>query len=355
MRIGELSKMYGGVDKRTIDFYTNKGLLMGEIGHKSKFRDYDTEDVERLGKILIFREMGLSIEAIQQVINDPYYLTPMRLEEHIIKLKENQRRENERYELMIRLAEAIQETAMTPMAFLRHSEMPIELFVKYWVTAYQGFKDYNDESEDFAQLNDMLESFFSNVAAKMRMGYQAQDVQNIVGRLSNRLQNYFGVILYTIFHYLAESDELFALFGSEWQDMEEEDKKEIKAILRETWSLCADWCRIAKIQDRIIDINAMEQQYPDQLRKLSDECGQYDIDSIEFINATLSAMCTEFGNSNILQMFIGSIAQASRTSLDERAPGLTDFIINAIDYYVSRMSVSDDEGNSPSTSREGER
>ena len=28
MRIAQLSKKYGGIDKRTIDFYTNKGLLL---------------------------------------------------------------------------------------------------------------------------------------------------------------------------------------------------------------------------------------------------------------------------------------------------------------------------------------
>lgn len=359
MRIGELSKMYGGVDKRTIDFYTNKGLLKGEMGSTSKFRDYDMEDVERLGKILIFREMGLSIEVIQQVINDPSYWTPMRLEEHIIMLKENQRRENERYELMIRFAEAMQETTIAPTAFLQQSGMPIEQYVKYWVTAYQWFKDnpgsYNDESEDIAQLNDMLESFISNITSKMCMGYQAQDVQCIVGRLSNRLQNYFGVILYTVFHTLAESDAVLALFGSELQDMEDEDIKVIKAIFRGMWSLCADWCRDAKSQDIIIDIKAMEKQYPNRFRQLSDDCDEYDIDFIEAINGTLSSMCTAFGSSNIFQMLIGSIVQASRTTLDERTPGLTNFITNAIDYYVSCTNVSEVEDNGSSTSREGER
>lgn len=361
MRIGELSKMYGGVDKRTIDFYTNKGLLLGEMVPSSKFRNYGTEDVERLGKILIFREMGLSIETIQQVINDPSYWTPMRLEEHIIKLKENQKRENERYDLMIRFAEAIQETATIPMAFLRQSEMPIDFFIQHWLTAYQWIKDNlgsnDDESEDLAQLIDMLESFFSNITAKMCMGYQAQDVQSIVGRLSYRLQNYFGVILYIGFHTVNESDALPALIDFEWEDMKDEKEyiKKIKTVISEVCSLCADWCRVAKFRDRIIDINAMEQQYPDRFRKLSDDCDDVDIDIIEFTNVILSSTCTELGDSNIMQKLVCPIAQASKTTLEERTPGLTNFITNAIDYYVSCTNVSEVEDNGFSASREGER
>lgn len=358
MRIGELSKMYGGVDKRTIDFYTNKGLLLGEMVPSSKFRNYGTEDVERLGKILIFREMGLSIETIQQVINDPSYWTPMRLEEHIIKLKENQKRENERYDLMIRFAETIQETAMTPMAFLQQSEMPIELFTQCWVSAYQWIKENlgsnDDESEDLAQLNDMIESFFSNIATKMCMGYQAQDVQSIVGRLSNRIQNYLGVILYINFHTFAESDALLVMFESESQDIDEEDKKIIKTF-KEMFSLCADWCRVARSLDRIIDFKAMEQQYQDRLRKLSDGRDDDDTDPIKTINDMLAEACNKLVGHNILQVFVGSIVKASRTILDERTLGLTDFIVNAIDYYVSCTNVSEVEDNGLSASREGER
>lgn len=70
MRIKELSKKYG-VDIRTIDYYSNvaKILPYKQCNTTNTYRDYDAESEEILKRILIYRELGFSINKIQKILN----------------------------------------------------------------------------------------------------------------------------------------------------------------------------------------------------------------------------------------------------------------------------------------------
>ena len=202
MRIAQLSKKYGGIDKRTIDFYTNKGLLKPKKDQSSGYREYDKSAVEDLGKILILREMDYSITEIQRVLDDPSCWTTELIEKQIGMLKDNQRKMNDKYDQLIRFAEAMKETnASLGMPFqLADMGIPIDQFVKGFGLGYQWFRDHQDEiveevEEDFAQLNDMLISFSMAMSNKTDLGYDSKEVQQIVDHLSKRLKNYYGIIM----------------------------------------------------------------------------------------------------------------------------------------------------------------
>lgn len=345
MRIGELSKKYGGVDKRTIDFYTNKGLLVGRQSPTSKYRDYDEDDVERLGKILIFREMGLSIEQIQLVIDDASYWTPQRLGEHIARLKQNQQRENERYEHMIRFAEAMKETEMIPLRFFQLSDMPIDVYTKYLVTSLKKFKENPEaQSEDIAQLEDMIDSFYSNMALRRDAGFRSHEVQGIISRFSNRMQSNFGVIMNLTIQSLIESGALQSLVKAEEKNDDSLDEDVFNMLYRmfeEPFSIYADWCITARSKAKISDTDAMKQHYAERLQKFSEEYDDEDDPTpiIEDALELLSSMCKAIDDPVLLQKFIGAVTIAYESILEKQSPGLCSFITDAIDYYVEQKAL----------------
>ncbi|MBR5560961.1 MAG: MerR family transcriptional regulator [Clostridia bacterium] len=342
MRIGELSKMFGGVDRRTIDFYTNKGLLAGRIGENAKYRDYDQSDVERLGKILIFREMGLSINEIETALNDSTYWSPQRLDQHIAMLKQNQARENERYEQMIRFVEVMKEAGMAPLRFYKPTEIPIERYVKYWVKAFQNInRAWEDGAgEDIAQFDDMLSAFISHMERQMDQGYDSIATQNIVERLASRLMNSIGTILYMSFNQLVASDAIFSLFEQDFKDddsLDEDDIVEFKALMNDMFSLIAEWCRVAKSHRNICDLEAMQSHLEESLQKLREK---YDDDG-SFFNCTalmeiVGSFMNDLTEGQALETFILPALFSANAELDEKCPGLERFINKAIEYFVDR-------------------
>jgi DNA-binding transcriptional MerR regulator len=62
MRIKELSEKHG-VDKRTIDYWTNKGLLhpIGELNGFNGYRNYQKRDEENVKLILILKLTGRKV------------------------------------------------------------------------------------------------------------------------------------------------------------------------------------------------------------------------------------------------------------------------------------------------------
>lgn len=68
MKINEVEKMLE-VPKATIRFYEKEGLLSPQRKENS-YRDYSDADVERLKKIIVFRKVGMPVDAIKQVLQD---------------------------------------------------------------------------------------------------------------------------------------------------------------------------------------------------------------------------------------------------------------------------------------------
>lgn len=107
MRIGQLSKKYN-VDIRTIDFYTKKaGILKTRTVQQGTqhWREYDEDSEKNLLKILILRDIGLSIKEIQDAFEDPSFFTEERMRAYAFHLKENKKIAMKRYDDMISFAE----------------------------------------------------------------------------------------------------------------------------------------------------------------------------------------------------------------------------------------------------------
>ncbi len=65
-KIDEVSKL-SGVSKRTLQYYDDEGILPVKRS-KNNYRLYDDETMERLWKILWYKEMGLDLKEIKLIL-----------------------------------------------------------------------------------------------------------------------------------------------------------------------------------------------------------------------------------------------------------------------------------------------
>ncbi|HSH66467.1 MAG TPA: MerR family transcriptional regulator, partial [Bacteroidia bacterium] len=70
LKVGELAEK-AGLTVRTLHHYDEIGLLVPSRRSASGYRLYDEADLQRLRDILLFRQLGLSLEAIRQLLEDP--------------------------------------------------------------------------------------------------------------------------------------------------------------------------------------------------------------------------------------------------------------------------------------------
>ncbi|HVW66309.1 MAG TPA: MerR family transcriptional regulator [Candidatus Peribacteraceae bacterium] len=72
LKIGELSKRTG-VTERTLRHYDEIGLLTPGERTDAGYRLYNTQDIERLQRILSLQSLGFSLENIQKSLDDPSF------------------------------------------------------------------------------------------------------------------------------------------------------------------------------------------------------------------------------------------------------------------------------------------
>jgi DNA-binding transcriptional MerR regulator len=77
-----------GISTRTLRFYDEIGLLKPARINSSGYRVYGQSEVDRLQQILFYRELGVSLENIKDIISDPVYNSENALKEHRKKLLE---------------------------------------------------------------------------------------------------------------------------------------------------------------------------------------------------------------------------------------------------------------------------
>ncbi len=103
MKISEIANATG-LNISNIRFYEKKGLISPNRKSDSKYRDYTQEDLEQINKIIMYRKMELSIEAIRDIFNGKSDIKQV-LEEHIEVLKNQMENKRE----AIALCEALLE------------------------------------------------------------------------------------------------------------------------------------------------------------------------------------------------------------------------------------------------------
>ena len=91
------------VTKRTVDYYTNMGLLKAERS-ASHYRYYSVEELERLRRIEEYKRKNLSLEDIKELLK-PNTKSPSEIEETGLQLKNKMNGLNEELRELISLIE----------------------------------------------------------------------------------------------------------------------------------------------------------------------------------------------------------------------------------------------------------
>ncbi|MBT2690171.1 MerR family transcriptional regulator [Bacillus sp. ISL-47] len=80
-----------GVSSRTLRYYDEIGILKPARTNSSGYRIYGQQEVDRLQQILFYRELGVSLDQIKEIITAPAFDAAGALKEHRAKLLEKRK------------------------------------------------------------------------------------------------------------------------------------------------------------------------------------------------------------------------------------------------------------------------
>ena len=72
LTIGETAQL-AKVSVRTLHHYDKLGILSPSARTEAGYRLYDTDDLERLHRVMVFRELGFSLDEIGRIVADPEF------------------------------------------------------------------------------------------------------------------------------------------------------------------------------------------------------------------------------------------------------------------------------------------
>ena len=87
--VNEVSKL-SGVSRRTLQYYDEIGLLPPSAVKESGYRQYDDESLRRLWSILFYKELGVSLDDIRLLLENPKEMEKELMRQHKQILLEKQ-------------------------------------------------------------------------------------------------------------------------------------------------------------------------------------------------------------------------------------------------------------------------
>ena len=164
--VKQLSKL-AGVTPRTLHHYDNIGLLKPSRVGKNGYRYYGEESLLRLQQILFYRELGLPLEEIRQIMENDFDLLAA-LESHQVEI----RKRIERLERLIRTVEST----------IQHVKGQKEMSKRQFFEAFSDEQQAEYEREaaekyDPATVKESQRKWKSYTAAeKERIGRESNDI-----------------------------------------------------------------------------------------------------------------------------------------------------------------------------------
>lgn len=86
--VHKLSQM-AGISERTLRYYDQIGLLKPNRINSSGYRMYGSIEVDILQQILFYKELGIDLDSIKNIIQNPKFDSLKALKEHLSKLEKN--------------------------------------------------------------------------------------------------------------------------------------------------------------------------------------------------------------------------------------------------------------------------
>ena len=262
-----------GLDKRTIDYYSNLGLIPYTTKGAANYREYDDTSIDAVKKIVILRDVGLPLKSIKEALSNPSYFTTAVWNSHIKALKEHLAETQKKYEDMIRYAEDLRDSASMALTIVRDFDSPEESRIMTQLSAHLYRKlrvflksqeallapNNNHLDDDISDLVDTVTIFSQKLDILYEKGYEASspEMQQLIGRTYQQIMKNYGVIVY-YFYTMLEDIKPSDLGVS---DDEIEDYELYKTML----GICADWFREAKTIEAALDTATFAEHFKDRI------------------------------------------------------------------------------------------
>ncbi|MBQ0111260.1 MAG: MerR family transcriptional regulator, partial [Oscillospiraceae bacterium] len=139
-----------GVSVRTLHHYDKIGLLKPCTVTAAGYRLYDSDSLEKLGQIMLFKELGFSLNDIKEILQNPNFDKNAALDRQI-KILEIKK---ERIERIISFAEQIKKTGEFKMDFsvfdTKKAEEYQQLAKKEWGGTAE-YKEYEQKTAGYSK------------------------------------------------------------------------------------------------------------------------------------------------------------------------------------------------------------
>ena len=192
MTVSEISRLTG-VTVRALHHYDRIGLLKPVCVTDAGYRLYDETSLERLGQILLFRELDFSLTDIARILDNPAYNRTEALTKQIELL----RLRRDRCDRLIAMAQSLKEQGGISMDFSAFDTHDIDALereakAKWGATdAWQSYAARKDSDTDKKNAADGLMAIFARLGERRGLDPASDEVQSIVAELQAFITDHY--------------------------------------------------------------------------------------------------------------------------------------------------------------------
>ena len=188
-----------GISRRTLHYYDEIGLLPPASVGENGYRYYEEAEMLRLQQILFFRELGLSLEKIQQILANPNFDTLTALQNHRQALQKKANRLNHllhtidhtiahlKGELTMKQKDMFagfeeKQKEYEEIATQRYGADEVQASVRRW-------QSYSKAEQ--AQIKVDGQQIYVDIRDNMAAGHDSAVVQSLIGRWHQHMRHFY--------------------------------------------------------------------------------------------------------------------------------------------------------------------
>lgn len=188
--VKEISRVTG-ISVRTLHYYDEINLLKPTKVTDAGYRLYDDTALERLHRILLFRELQFPLKEIKTILDSPDFDAASALQEQITLLEMQKNRLDE----IIHSAREILMKGAENMNFSVFDKTEIESFANEAKQKWghtDAYKEYERKHSDFTENADEFMLVFAEIGKLKHCAPDSREVQALVRKLQNFItENYY--------------------------------------------------------------------------------------------------------------------------------------------------------------------
>ncbi|MDE5963771.1 MAG: MerR family transcriptional regulator [Eubacterium sp.] len=188
--VKEISRLTG-ISVRTLHYYDEINLLKPTKITAAGYRLYDDTALERLHRILLFRELKFPLKEIKTILDNPDFDAKSALKEQIALLEMQKNRLDE----IINSAREILTKGAENMNFSVFDKTEIESYANEAKQKWghtDAYKEYEQKHSDFAETADEFMQFFAEIGKLKHLPSDSKEVQALIRKLQNFItENYY--------------------------------------------------------------------------------------------------------------------------------------------------------------------